>query len=174
MEVWERVLAFMDAGGDVLWAVAFILFIMWALIIDRYWYIAVVAPKIHNQLIAKWQQRQDHDSWYAKSIRESWLSQARQNLYAHMQMIKTLVAICPMVGLLGTVTGMIEVFDVMAVYGTSNVRMMAAGISMATISTMAGMIAALSGVFFSAQLQSKIRASFQQLQNGINESKVIN
>lgn len=38
-----------------------------------------------------------------------------------------------MIGLLGTVTGMISVFDVMAVQGTSNARLMAAGISMATM-----------------------------------------
>ncbi len=62
-------------------------------------------------------------------------------------MIKTLVALCPLLGLLGTVTGMIEVFEVMAFSGTGNARSMAAGVSKATIPTMAGMVAALSGVF---------------------------
>ena len=48
---------------------------------------------------------------------------------------------------MGTVTGMIEVFDVMAISGTGNARSMAAGVSKATIPTMAGMVGALSGVF---------------------------
>jgi biopolymer transport protein ExbB len=57
-----------------------------------------------------------------------------------------------MLGLLGTVTGMIEVFDVMALAGSGNSRAMAAGVSKATIPTMAGMVAALSGLILSAQL----------------------
>jgi biopolymer transport protein ExbB len=56
-----------------------------------------------------------------------------------------------MLGLLGTVTGMIEVFDVMA-GGSGNARGMAAGVSKATLPTMAGMVAALSGMLFSTQI----------------------
>jgi biopolymer transport protein ExbB len=58
-----------------------------------------------------------------------------------------------MLGLLGTVTGMIEVFDVMALAGGGNARGMAMGVSKATLPTMAGMVAALSGLLFSIQLE---------------------
>ncbi len=58
-----------------------------------------------------------------------------------------------MLGLLGTVTGMIDVFEVMSISGSGNSRAMAAGVSKATIPTMAGMVAALSGVFMNAWLQ---------------------
>jgi biopolymer transport protein ExbB len=78
-------------------------------------------------------------------------------------MIKTLVALCPLLGLLGTVTGMIEVFDVMAVAGNGNPRAMASGVSMATIPTMAGMVAALSGLYMSAQLTNFARDEAQRL-----------
>ena len=63
-----------------------------------------------------------------------------------------MVALCPMLGLLGTVTGMIEVFDVMAA-GGGNTRGMAAGVSKATLPTMAGMVAAISGMLFHIQLE---------------------
>ena len=62
-------------------------------------------------------------------------------------MIQTLVAMAPLLGLLGTVTGMIEVFNIMAVTGGGDAKSMAGGVSKATIPTMAGMVAALSGVF---------------------------
>ena len=48
-----------------------------------------------------------------------------------LRRIRALVALCPMLGLLGTVTGMIEVFDVMAIAGSGNARGMAAGVSKA-------------------------------------------
>ena len=62
-------------------------------------------------------------------------------------MIKTLVAVAPLFGLLGTVTGMIVVFDVMAFTGGGDAKAMAGGVSQATVPTMSGMVAALSGVF---------------------------
>ncbi len=68
-------------------------------------------------------------------------------------MIQACVALCPLLGLLGTVTGMIEVFHVMASSGTSNARAMAGGVSKATVPTMAGMVAALSALFVSFWLQ---------------------
>lgn len=64
-----------------------------------------------------------------------------------MMMIKTLIALAPLFGLLGTVTGMITVFDVMAFTGGGDVKAMAGGVSQATVPTMSGMVAALSGVF---------------------------
>jgi biopolymer transport protein ExbB len=77
----------------------------------------------------------------------------REKLNAGLGLIKTLVALCPMLGLLGTVTGMIEVFDVMAIAGSGNTRGMASGVSKATLPTMAGMVAALSGMLFAIQLE---------------------
>jgi biopolymer transport protein ExbB len=48
---------------------------------------------------------------------------------------------------------MIEVFDVLAIAGSGNARAMASGVSKATIPTMAGMVAALSGLYFSVSME---------------------
>ena len=89
--------------------------------------------------------------------------EATELLDRNMLTIKTLVAMCPLIGLLGTVTGMISVFETMAQQGTGNPRLMASGISMATIPTMAGMVAALSGVFFSSRLDAKVKLAKAKL-----------
>ena len=68
------------------------------------------------------------------------------------------MAVLPLLGLLGTVTGMIAVFDVMAFAGTGNARLMAGGVSKATIPTMSGLVAALSGLYFAAWLEKKAGA----------------
>ena len=69
-------------------------------------------------------------------------------------MIQTCVMLAPLFGLLGTVTGMIEVFQVMAFNGGGDARAMAGGVSKATLPTMAGMVVALSGVFVSIYLNN--------------------
>ena len=84
-------------------------------------------------------------------------------LERYLETLGTVAAITPLLGLLGTVTGMIEVFDVMAAAGNSNARAMASGVSKATIPTMAGMVAALSGLYFSVQLQRFARDKSEKL-----------
>ncbi|KZN58584.1 MotA/TolQ/ExbB proton channel family protein [Pseudoalteromonas luteoviolacea] len=163
VETWESIRDFVATGGDVLFVVAIALFLMWVLMIERYWFLLVEFPRMHKGIVAKWDARQDTTSWYAHRIREAWVSEASEKLDERMLIIKTLVAMCPLIGLLGTVTGMISVFETMATQGTGNPRLMASGISMATVPTMAGMVAALSGVFFSTRLEARAKMAKEKL-----------
>jgi len=163
IELWESVRGFIATGGNVLYAVAFALLLMWILMIERFWFLTSVYPKMRDDIISRWDARTDTTSWYAHRIRETWISEAAESLDVRMITIKTLVAMCPLIGLLGTVTGMIGVFETMAEQGTGNPRLMAAGISQATIPTMAGMVAALSGVFFSSRLDAKLKLAKAKL-----------
>jgi biopolymer transport protein ExbB len=70
--------------------------------------------------------------------------------------IRTLTVALPMLGLLGTVDGMIQTFDVMTVFGTGNARGMAGGISVALITTMGGLLTALSGLYFTTHLEERV------------------
>ena len=69
--------------------------------------------------------------------------------------------------MMGTVTGMIQVFDVMAISGSGNARSMASGVSKATIPTMAGMVGALSGVFFVTLLNQKVTSEVDDLEDNL-------
>ncbi|RJX65767.1 MotA/TolQ/ExbB proton channel family protein [Vibrio sinensis] len=144
--------SFMEQGGQILWWLGAIVLLCWLLIVERVVFLLVHFPKQRKQWLTLWNERHEQHSWYAHAIRESWLAQAHMALYQHLNIIKVLVAICPMLGLLGTVTGMISVFDVMANQGSSNPKLMASGISLATLPTMAGMVAALAGMFVHARL----------------------
>ena len=73
------------------------------------------------------------------------------------------MAICPLLGLFGTVLGMLEVFEVMSYLGGHNVRSTAAGVSKATITTMAGMVAALPGVVAGTYLKRQVQHERQLL-----------
>ncbi len=144
---YEAVSRFMDMGGNVLWLIAILLFVMWALIFERVWYFQAGWKKDVAKAIGTWEGRAERKSWEAHAVREKLISEARMQINQYLPVIKTLVALCPLLGLLGTVTGMIEVFNIMAVTGGGDAKSMAGGVSRATIPTMAGMVAALSGVF---------------------------
>lgn len=143
----------MELGGPVLTLIALVIFLMWVLIIERLLFSKLRFPKLQNNVLNIWNQRIEKKSWYAHQIREQLISVASLELQNNLLLIKALVALCPLLGLLGTVTGMVEVFEVMAISGSGNIRSMAAGVSKATVPTMAGMVAALSGVFMSVYLQ---------------------
>jgi len=156
---------FIEKGGPVLYGVMAVTFAMWVLIIERIWYFSAVAQKDVQRVLSAWESREERRSWYAHKVRQAMISEVSQNLNANVGMIKTLVATCPLVGLLGTVTGMVAVFDVMAVLGSGNARAMADGVSKATLPTMAGMVAALSGVFMSTWLERKAKRESERLED---------
>ena len=93
------------------------------------------------------------------------ISQTNVALKQNIGLIKALIAICPLLGLMGTVTGMVSVFDVMTYSGSGNARAMAAGVSKATVPTMAGMVAALSGVYFGTWLEHKASTKTEELED---------
>ena len=145
---------FMDSGGNVLWRIVILLFFMWTLIFERVWYLTKSCPRVLKIKIDVWSGRKDRRSKFSLQIREKVISEAALQIDNNMMMIKTLIAVAPLFGLLGTVTGMITVFDVMAFTGGGDVKAMAGGVSKATLPTMAGMVVALSGVFASIYLNS--------------------
>lgn len=147
MNAFEAIRAFLELGGPVLRAIAWVILLMWILILERLIFYRTTLKRQMQEAFAKWEARSERKSWHAHQIRSRLISEVRMSTNAGIPLIQTLVAVCPLLGLLGTVTGMITVFQVMATSGTGNVRSMAAGVSMATVPTMAGMVGALSGVF---------------------------
>lgn len=151
--VLEVILAFMDKGGNVLWLIAALVFFMWTLIFERLYYFYFMWKADRASVVATWESRPERRSWNAKQIRMKLISGSRELINDNMNVIATCVALCPLLGLLGTVTGMIEVFNVMAVTGGGDAKSMAGGVEKSTIPTMAGMVAALSGLFANTYLQ---------------------
>ena len=162
MDAFAAIGAFMDQGGPVMYLIAALTFVMWTLAFERVWYFKGGLKGDVQRNLDAWEARSERKSWNARQIREAMISRLSGKIEQNMDMIATMVAICPLMGLLGTVTGMIEVFSVLANTGGGDAKQMAGGVSKATIPTMAGMVAALSGLFANTYL-SRIAERENQL-----------
>ena len=127
------------ARRGLLMLIAILTLVMWSLIVERLFFLTTAYPSAARHVLAQWEARPERVSWHAHRVREYMISTVAQQLERNMMMIQTCIALCPLMGLLGTVTGMIEVFEVMAISGSGNPRSMASGVSKATVPTMAGM-----------------------------------
>lgn len=167
LEFFAAIRDFTETGGQVLLVIGLLIFVMWLLILERALYVFIWHKAYKKATIAKWQARQDRRSWNAQQIRQAMISRVSLRLNSGIPIIQALVALCPLLGLMGTVTGMIEVFDVMSISGSGNARSMASGVSKATIPTMAGMVGALSGVFASTWLKRTTKSEKTHIEDAL-------
>ena len=167
IDAFEAIRDFLELGGPVLRVIAFVILIMWIMILERLIFFGTGLQQIIRDSFEAWEARAERRSWHAHQVRAAIISRAKMAANQSIPMIQTLVALCPLLGLLGTVTGMITVFQVMASAGTGNARSMAAGVSMATVPTMAGMVGALSGVFLVTILTRSARRRIAMLEDDL-------
>jgi biopolymer transport protein ExbB len=135
-----------QGGPIVLWIFA-VGVLMWLLIVERIWYFWRVLPRQVADVRAQWDARSDHTSWCARQIREAMISRVNVSMTNGFPVLAVLVSIAPLLGLIGTVTGMLEVFSSMSILGTADARSMAAGVSAAMINTMSGLAVAVTGIY---------------------------
>ena len=156
-EVITTLREFFESGGPVLFCIFLLSILLWMLIVERYWYFKVGYQNKHDAIISIWNKRQDQSSWFAMKLREGLLTEIRIASEHNLVPIQTIIGVLPLLGLLGTVTGMISIFEVINVFGTGNARGMADGISRALLPTTAGLVTSIAGLYFSTDLSRRAR-----------------
>jgi biopolymer transport protein ExbB len=161
--IFGQIGALIDAGGPLMWVILLVSVLLWSLIIERFLFLAIRQPQQVRGLLAAWEARSERQSWFAHRIREAMLSTAKTKLSRTVPVIKMLVGICPLLGLLGTVLGMMDVFDVIRATGSNSARSTATGVSNAVITTMAGLVIAISGLYFSRRIELRVEEEWRRL-----------
>jgi len=136
----------LELGGPILAIILLMATGIWALLFERVYFLVLAYPRALSRALDDWRQRRDRSSWFAQQHRNDLVVSLGSSLVERYPLISTLIKICPLLGLLGTVIGMLEVFDALAATGSNNPRSMAAGVSKATVSTLAGMVVAIVGL----------------------------
>ena len=159
---------FFHQGGPVLLAILFASILLWSLIFERYWFYLFRHHKKMDGMINSWKQIDNKTTWYAMKTREGYLADISMEANHNLKLIDALIGVLPLLGLLGTVTGMITIFEVMNIFGNENARAMAGGISRALLPTTAGLVASLSAIYFSTDLKRRANHQLDLLRDSLN------
>ena len=151
----DALFEFMQKGGDVLYLIGLLAFLMWFLIFERLWYFNFNHQSTIDVVVQDWSKRSDKKSWNSKAIREMLISQTSSKINLNLTLIKLCVGVAPLLGLFGTITGMMEVFHLLAITGGGDAKAMAGGVSRSTIPAIAGLSVAITGTFASTFLRNK-------------------
>jgi len=143
----SAVLDLMDGGGPFVGWIVLCGVVMWTLVVERLWYFQMLLPRDMKQTLAAWNSRSERHTWCARQIRRAMISRLNASMTANLPLLKVLVPLAPLLGLVGTVSGMLEVFESMALRGSADARAMATGVSHAMICTLTGLAVSITGLY---------------------------
>jgi len=160
------IVTILHRGGSVLLLIFLISLIFWTLFIEKYLYFKLTYKPKSKKLKKFWKHKEKSDSWENMQLKQAQVSELNLKLNTNLPTMKMIIALFPLLGLLGTVTGMVGVFDSMNSLGT-NAKAMASGISMATIPTMAGMLLAVVSIFAFSRIHVMIKTNIRRLKDNL-------
>ncbi len=174
-----RLEAYFRAGGAVMVPLAVVSLFMWVLIVDRALFFRRMYRRNMNArtawehirenrmpdprqyrgavslLVARFLARRGGESALDRFILDETVLIINRSLDDHLAVIGVLASVAPLLGLLGTVLGMIGTFDILAVFGTGNAKGMAESISEALITTQTGLLVAIPGLYMKGFLDRR-------------------
>lgn len=173
--------AYLRTGGVIMAPLMLVSLVMWLLIVER----ALFFRRLHHKninlatavahiadnhmpdltqyrdavslLVARFLACRSNDRQLDRFILDEIVLTINRSLDDYLAVIGVLAAVAPLMGLLGTVIGMIDTFDVLALFGTGNVKGMAGGISEALITTQTGLLVAIFGLYMKGFLDRRAR-----------------
>ncbi len=187
MTLYRQLEAYFASGGVVMVPLALVSLIMWLLIVNRTLFFRRLYVKnmdlktalVHvsedrmpdpaqyrgavSLLVAQFLQQRSHETVLDRFILDEMVLRINKTLTQHLAVIGVLAAVAPLLGLLGTVTGMIGTFDILSVFGTGNAKGMAGGISEALITTQTGLLVAIPGLYMKGFLERRARNLQQRI-----------
>jgi len=181
----KNIVQFITSGGSVAWVIVVLGLVALALVCYRAFSLKLLNNKyiphraltnsdllqIENQSRSSGAQfvhiiknkLQTHETPTEKMIEEAYLV-VGSKLDKFGSMILVLASVAPLLGLLGTVTGMISTFDIITQFGTGDPKLLSSGISEALITTELGLVVAIPTLFFGNMLTSQSRKIKNQLE----------
>ena len=144
-------------GGPVLYLLFLISFIIFFILVRKYTFIFFDSGAWVENKLNKFVDENPPNDFNLRFVEKTYLAELKRTSNANIKLLDGLIGMCPMIGLLGTVYGMIEVFEVLSFLGTGNPRAMSSGVAKATIPTMASMVITIFSLYFRQDLTGRIK-----------------
>ena len=167
-----------EQGGTVGYVILAIGLVGLLIALERFVSLMLMGRKVNRQLktekasadnplgrvmLVKEQNPTLNDETLELKLSESILREVPK-ISSRLTLIKIISVVAPLIGLLGTVTGMINTFQAITLFGTGDPKLMAGGISQALVTTVLGLVVAIPMVFIFALLNSRSRGIINILQ----------
>ena len=143
-------------GGPVLFLLFLLTFLIFLILVNKYSFLFFDRDLWLKEKFNQFTKSNPPTSFTLKQVENTFIAELKRTSKSNIRMLDGLIGMCPMIGLLGTVYGMIEVFEVLSFLGTGNPRAMSSGVAKATIPTMASMVITLFGLYFRQDLTYRI------------------
>lgn len=122
------------------------------------------ANSLLGRILSTCLSNQHHTYTYIKAQVEESGKQVAHEMNRYLEVLSTIAAITPLLGLLGTVIGMIDVFFTINVAGVGDSQVLAGGISQALITTASGLAVAIPTVIASRYFRTRVDAQLVGLE----------
>jgi len=143
-------------GGPVLFALFLISFLIFFIFVNKYTFIYFDKSEWFTEKLDNFIKNNPPEIFSLKQVQKTYISELNRVSNTNIKLLDGLIGMCPMIGLLGTVYGMIEVFEVLSFLGTGNPRAMSSGVAKATIPTMASMVITIFSLYFRQDITGRI------------------
>ncbi len=174
-DIWGKTLEHLETGGGVMIPLIAVSMVMFLLIVKKYLDLQAfskrdksiveivniygkpgfVAAFWQHDIMERFLSQRTFNEDKDRNIIESLRLRQEEFLNKDTKTIAILAGVAPLLGLLGTVGGMISTFAVISQFGTGNAKALASGISEALITTQTGLIVAVPGLFLANYLSRR-------------------
>jgi biopolymer transport protein ExbB len=143
------------ATGGALWFVFLTAVLLWALVIERYWYFSFVHPEAVEIALRRWKRWAGAEPRIARRMRRLIVSTVATRARQSVSLIRSLLAVTLLTGVLGAVGGVMRVLQAMSLGGPAGQVLIERGIAAAAVPAVAAGTVALVTLFFSRGLEER-------------------
>ncbi len=168
MDLLAGIAEYLRQGGWIMLPLVAVSVVLWSMIVERWREFRRLGagPGLQGELLAHFEIERCGDPELDREILNHCALRLSRGLDDRLAAIGVLATVAPLLGLLGTVLGMIQTFDVISLHGTGDARGLAGGISVALVTTQTGLLVAIPGLLASNRLGRRA----QELKTRLDEA----
>lgn len=143
------------ASSGVMWLLSLLAVALWALIFERYWYFYLVYPGTQEIALRRWKRYAGAELRQARRARQLIVTDVFAETHRAVGLIEALVPVILLLGLMGSIGGVIDTLQAMTVDGVAGQQLVARGIAAAAVPGIAAGAMVLAALFFTRTLRDR-------------------